>query len=69
MNDFQYNMASGAGTCGACYWFVPGAISGPSQTEKWYGYAGEQLGKVGAGTTPLQNVRRQLLQHCDGRLC
>ncbi len=54
VNDFEYNMASGAGTCGACYWFVPGAISGPSQMEKWYGYAGEQLGNVGAGTTPLQ---------------
>jgi len=55
MNDFQYNLAAGAATCGACYWFVPGAISGPSQTEKWYGYAGEQQGIGRAGTTPLQN--------------
>jgi cell migration-inducing and hyaluronan-binding protein len=55
MNDFQYNLASGAGTCGACYWFVPGAISGPSQTEKWFGYASEQQGIGRAGTTPLQN--------------
>ena len=55
MNDFQYNLAAGAATCGACYWFVPGAISGPSQTEKWYGYASEQLGVGRAGTTPLQN--------------
>jgi hypothetical protein len=53
-NDFEYNMAAGAGTCGACYWFVPGAISGPSQTEKWFGYAGEQQGAGRAGTTPLQ---------------
>jgi cell migration-inducing and hyaluronan-binding protein len=53
MNDFEYNMAAGAGTCGACYWFVPGAISGPSQYEKWYGYAGEQLTLGRAGTTPL----------------
>jgi len=41
-NDFEYNMAAGAGTCGACYWFVPGQISGPSQKEHWFGYAGEQ---------------------------
>lgn len=55
MNDFQYNMAAGAGECGACYWLVPGAISGPSQTEKWYGYAGEQVGIGRAGISPLQN--------------
>ena len=63
MNDFEYNMAAGAATCGACYWFVPGAVSGLSQTEKWYGYAGEQLGNQPGtlppftdrgGTTPLQ---------------
>ncbi|MGH7984988.1 MAG: hypothetical protein ACREQX_01690 [Candidatus Binataceae bacterium] len=53
-NDFEYNMAVGAGTCGACYWLVPGAISGPSQTEKWFGYASEQQGVGRAGTTPLQ---------------
>jgi cell migration-inducing and hyaluronan-binding protein len=65
-NDFEYNMAAGAGTCGACYWFVPGAISGPSRTETWFGYASEQLGVLPvvdnsalgfderAGTTPLQ---------------
>jgi hypothetical protein len=52
-NDFEYNMAAGAGTCGACYWFVPGGISGPSQNEKWFGYASEQT--VGReGTTPLE---------------
>ena len=27
-NDFQYNMAAGAGACGAGYWLVPGANSG-----------------------------------------
>jgi len=55
MNDFQYNMAAGAAACGACYWLLPGGISGSSQTEKWYGYAGEQVGIDRAGTTPLQN--------------
>jgi hypothetical protein len=63
MNDFEYNMAAGAGTCGTCYWFVPAAVSGLSQTEKWYGYAGEQLGSLAStnppytdrgGTTPLE---------------
>jgi hypothetical protein len=27
-NDFEYNMAAGAGTCGACYWLVPSQNSG-----------------------------------------
>jgi cell migration-inducing and hyaluronan-binding protein len=65
-NDFEYNVAAGAGTCGACYWFAPGAVSGPSRMEKWFGYASEQLGVLEntkdptqgyderAGTTPLQ---------------
>jgi hypothetical protein len=60
-NDFEYNLAAGAGTCGACYWFVPGAISGSSRTQKWFGYASEQRSvdaEAGfaerAGTTPLQ---------------
>ena len=53
-NDFEYNAAFGAQTCGACYWFVPAAISGLSQTEKWYGYAGEQQGVGRAGISPLQ---------------
>jgi hypothetical protein len=54
MNDFQYNVAAGAATCGACYWFVPAAISGSSQKEKWFGYASEQQGAGRAGTTPLE---------------
>ena len=53
-NDFEYNMASGAGTCGACYWFVPAATSGTSQNEKWFGYASEQIGRGRAGITPLE---------------
>src|SRR5216684_4468929 len=53
-NDFEYNLAAGAGTCGACYWFVPGAISGSSRTEKWFGYASEQQGIERAGITPLE---------------
>ncbi|MFO1325182.1 MAG: G8 domain-containing protein [Burkholderiales bacterium] len=30
-NDFQYNMAAGAGTCGTCYWLLAGANSGMSR--------------------------------------
>jgi hypothetical protein len=52
-NDFEYNQAAGAGTCGACYWFVPAAISGPSRREHWFRYAGEQEGENRAGITPL----------------
>ena len=54
-NDFEYNAAVGAGTCGACYWMVPGGYSyqgvqdaklvgvpqgGPSKYETWTSYAG-----------------------------
>jgi hypothetical protein len=42
-NDFQYNMAAGVTSCGACYWIVPGADSGPSMFEVWDGYASEGL--------------------------
>jgi len=42
-NEFQYNFASSAGSCGACYWLLPGGISGPSQKEFFEGYAGQQL--------------------------
>ena len=41
-NEFQYNFASSAGTCGVCYWLLPGGISGPSQYEWFDGYAGQQ---------------------------
>jgi hypothetical protein len=44
-NDFQGNMAAGAGTCGACYWFVPGQNSGFSSGMKWDGYAAIQAGR------------------------
>ncbi|MCC7325458.1 MAG: G8 domain-containing protein [Burkholderiales bacterium] len=59
-NDFEYNMAAGAGTCGICYWLVPGANSGHSRNMKWKSYAsmqanpptGNPLAK--AATTPLK---------------
>ncbi|HLI64277.1 MAG TPA: hypothetical protein VKV05_12830 [Terriglobales bacterium] len=41
-NDFQYNFASAAGTCGVCYWLLPGGISSKSQFEWFDGYAGQQ---------------------------
>jgi hypothetical protein len=61
-NDFQYNMAAGVTSCGACYWLLPGAVSGPSMYEVWDGYASQGL-VVGsgmdnggrAGLSPLQN--------------
>ena len=41
-NDFQGNMAAGAGLCGICYWQVPASISGHSRHQKWASYAAEQ---------------------------
>ena len=56
-NDFQYNMAAGAGACGVCYWLVPGANSGWSKDKKWESYASMQKGVGRAGTTPLKLFR------------
>jgi hypothetical protein len=57
-NDFQYNMAAGAGTCGACYWFVPAANSTISRVvngkgPRWESYASLQVKEM--GITPLMN--------------
>lgn len=41
-NDFQYNFAAGANTCGVCYWFQPSGNSGFSRLQAWEGYASEQ---------------------------
>ena len=54
-NDFKDNMAAGAGTCGACYWLVPGYNSGMSKSEQWDSYASMQNGVGRAGMTPLKS--------------
>ena len=56
-NDFEYNMAAGANACGICYWWLPGAISGMSQDQKWEGYASQQSNLARAGITPLKNFK------------
>lgn len=53
-NDFAYNMAAGAGTCGACYWLVPMANSGVSRTQIWESYANMQTSPDRASMTPLK---------------
>ncbi|MGH7815740.1 MAG: hypothetical protein ACREQI_17265 [Candidatus Binataceae bacterium] len=58
-NDFEGNMAAGAGTCGNCYWLVPSANGGMSIDEKWTGYASLQkstsYGDIDrAGISPLK---------------
>lgn len=54
-NDFKYNMAVGAGTCGACYWLVTGANSTMSRKERWEGYGAEQSSPARAGMSPLES--------------
>jgi hypothetical protein len=55
-NDFHDNMAAGAGTCGVCYWLLPGANSGLSQALRWESYASMQSTFPGrAATTPLKS--------------
>ncbi len=41
-NDFEYNFAAGANTCGVCYWFQPSGTSGFSRLQAWESYASEQ---------------------------
>jgi hypothetical protein len=54
-NDFQGNMAAGAGACGMAYWLMDAAISGPSRRQHWFGYAGEQDNLDRAGIAPLKS--------------
>lgn len=60
-NEFQGNMAAGAGMCGVCFWEIPAYVSGPSRTKVWASYASEQDGVGRAGTSPLKNF--------DGNFC
>jgi hypothetical protein len=56
-NDFRYNVAVGAGTCGVCYWTLPATNSGYSVYESWDSYAAIQApgSAAGAGSAPLMN--------------
>lgn len=60
-NDFQYNFAAGAATCGACYWWLGTGVSGPSQYQTWDSYASQQVvtnqptNYRRAGLAPLAN--------------
>lgn len=54
-NDFQYNMAVGADTCGTCYWMVPAYTSTAGRYMYWTGYASEQKDFGHAATTPLKS--------------
>jgi hypothetical protein len=52
-NNFEDNMAVGAGTCGACYWFAPAVTSGLSRKQTWMGYANIQ--NKTPGRAPLKS--------------
>jgi hypothetical protein len=54
-NDFRDNMAAGAGTCGACYWLVPGYNSTISRGQRWESYASMQEGPDRAAMAPLKS--------------
>jgi len=54
-NDFRDNLAVGAGTCGVCYWLLPGINSGMSREMKWASYASMQSSLDRAGMVPLKS--------------
>jgi hypothetical protein len=51
-NDFQYNFAAGAGSCGVCYWLVPGYNSGTENTFRCYNPQTQQRGAACLNPTP-----------------
>ena len=53
-NDFRFNMAAGAGTCGACYWPIPAVIGGASAAKRWDSYASLQRLTPNVGTAPFK---------------
>ena len=53
-NDLEYNVASGANSCGVCYWMLPSSVSTMSQNEYWFSYAGESSNPARYGMAPLQ---------------
>jgi hypothetical protein len=53
-NDWEYNMAAGAETCGFCYWMLAANVSGGSKMMNWKGYASEQVPFGNDGLTPIQ---------------
>jgi len=76
-NDFQGNMAAGAGLCGTCYWQVPASISGHSRHQKWQSYAALQRcprvkpSKVNPGDPPeiCNRTGTSPLMNFDGNYC
>lgn len=66
-NDFEYNMAAGAGACGACYWLVPGANSGHSRHMTFEGYASMQ--QVHDNTKALDKAATTPLRKFVGNYC
>lgn len=56
-NDIEYNMAAGATACGACYWVVNAAISGPSKRQKWFSYASIKPVPGRDATAPIKNFK------------
>ena len=67
-NDFQYNFANGAGTCGTCYWLVPAANSTMSRYEYWWDYASEQKWGT-ASDNLLARASLTPLQKFEGNQC
>jgi hypothetical protein len=56
-NDIEYNMAAGATACGACYWPINAAISGPSKRQKWESYASIKPLPGRGATAPIKKFK------------
>ena len=56
-NDLEYNMAAGATACGACYWPINAAISGPSKRQKWFSYASIKPVPGRDATAPIKKFK------------
>ena len=68
-NDFRYNAAVGVTTCGACYWLLPAAVSGPSVYEVWNGYASQGVDALNNTTNNLGRAGLSPLETFIGNSC
>ena len=56
-NDVEYNMAAGATACGACFWPINAAISGPSKRQHWESYASIKPRPGRDATAPIKRFK------------
>ncbi len=69
-NDFRYNFAAGAGSCGACYWLLPGYNSGRENSFSCYDPATGKRGAACLNQPPPREGKSECqLSSGEGFMC